>query len=387
MKTVVFVVSDLMTVRAFLLPHIRALAGKYQVHIIANSKLTDESRVTGIDNRVHYAPINRAISPLSDIRAIFRLMALFRSLKTDMVISLTPKAGLLSMISARLGGVPHRTHMFTGQVWKTMTGLRRICFRYLDNVLFRCTTFALIDSHSQREFLIDEGVIKSESSDVLCKGSVCGVNTTRFDSNHDERQRLRKQYSFAADDIVFLFLGRLKIDKGILDLARAFKALATKHNKARLLIVGPDEESLLPQIKQIIGENISSLNYEEYTETPEAYMSAADVFCLPSYREGFGSVIIEAAAVGIPAIGTDIYGIEDAIENGESGLIYSAGNVDELVDCMERLYESQDLRSKLGAYAHQRVCLEYSEEKLTSALVKFVEERFKSCNGSTLDKV
>jgi len=387
LKTIVFVVSELMTVDAFLLPHIRALSAKYQIHIVANARHSDALKETGIDAQVFYAPITRSIAPIADIRAIFYLILLLRRLEADMVISITPKAGLLSMLAACFKHTPHRIHIFTGQVWKTMTGFGRLFFKFLDKVLFYCTTYALVDSPSQRQFLLEQGIIKSQSCGVLCEGSVCGVDTERFSSNSEVRKKIRNQYSYVNGDVVFLFLGRLKKDKGILDLVNAFKGLVHSCPGARLLIVGPDEEDLLPDIKGIMGDDKSAFSYVEYTNTPEIYMSAADVFCLPSYREGFGSVIIEAAASGLPAIGTDIYGIQDAIKNEESGLIYPVGNVDELAACMMKLYESKDLRNTLGLYARQRVCQEFSEEKLTSALVSFVDEKFKSCERSALNQV
>ncbi len=379
MKTIVIVVSDLMTIKAFMLPHIRTLAEHFRVHIIANSS---ESKLPDYECQIHHASIQRAIAPLSDIKAIFSLVRLLNKLDADMVLSITPKAGLLAMLAAFLNRTPNRIHYFTGQVWKNMTGAKRKLFRFLDRVLFNCTTYALVDSLSQRQFLLQEKVINVESSTVLGKGSVCGVNTMRFSKNDTARQQIRSNYSIADDDIVFLFIGRLKRDKGVLDLVNAFKMMLEEHTKIRLLLVGPDEEQLLPEIESILCNEMSVFHYTGYTNVPEEYLSAADVFCLPSYREGFGSVIIEAAAAGLPAIGTKIYGIEDAIEDGKSGLMYTAGNINELVDCMTRLTTSDKLRADLGAYAQRRVVENFAEEKLTSALLDFVKERFKLCDGS-----
>ena len=386
-KTIVFVVSDLMTVHAFLLPHIRALSEKYQVHIIANSSDTESLKEAGLDTRVFYAPIKRSVTPFSDISAILCLIRLLRKLEADMVISLTPKAGLLSILAAYLNHTPHRVHFFTGQVWRTMTGIGRLLFKSLDKILFYCTTYALVDSPSQRQFLLEQGVIKSQSSGVLAKGSVCGVDTERFTSNTETRKQIRNKLFYNNDNVVFLYLGRLKKDKGILDLINAFKDMVHTCPNAKLLIVGPDEENLLPVIKELMGGSKSGFDYLEYTKTPEIYMSAADVFCLPSYREGFGSVIIEVAAIGLPTIGTDIYGIQDAIENNKSGLLYTVGNVYELTACMKKLYESKELRSALGGYAHQRICQDFSEDILMSALVKFINEKFKSCEKAALNDI
>lgn len=382
MKTIVIVVSDLMTVKAFMLPHIRTLSGKYRIHIIANS---DQSKLSECDCQIYHASIERSIAPCADIKAIVGLVKLLNKLEADMVISITPKAGLLAMMSAFLCRTPHRIHFFTGQVWKTMSGIKRGFFKLLDKLLFVCTTYALIDSPSQKKYLDEQGIVDLKSSVVLGKGSVCGVNTVRFSKNPETGIRIRRQYAIADDEIVFLFLGRLKKDKGILDLATAFKRLIQNHDKARLMVVGPDEENLFSQIKEILGDDVSAFNYAEYTNTPEDYLSAADVFCLPSYREGFGSVIIEAAAAGLPSIGTKIYGIEDAVEADKSGLMYTPGDIDELVICMQRLYESEDLRTDMGYYAQRRVTEDFAEEKLTAALLAFVDERFELCDNSQME--
>jgi len=377
-KTIVIIVTDLMMIKFFMLPHIKTLKEKYRVFIISNSKNIMTCGLSDYQSQIYHVPITREPDPFNDIRVLFNLLKLLKKLNADMVISLTPKAGLLSMMAAFIARTPHRIHFFTGQVWKTMSGFKREFFRFLDKILYYFSTFVLVDSHSQRKFLVEEGIIGKSLSAVLSSGSVCGVDTNRFRKNQESRNTIRKQYKISDNDIIFLYLGRLKRDKGVLDLATAFLRLIKNYENVYLMMVGPDEENLLEMIKSMMVPDVSSkFIYIEYTNNPEVYMSAADVFCLPSYREGFGNVIIEAAATKLPAIGTMIYGIEDAIEDGKSGLLYPMGNVDELYSCMKKLYDSPELRNKLGDYANQRAKNQFSEEILTSAMMEFVDKKFK----------
>ena len=243
----------------------------------------------------------------------------------------------------------------------------------------------MVDSHSQRKFLIEEGIISENSSTVLSNGSVCGVDTNRFRKSLESRNSIRKKYGISDNDVIFLYIGRLKKDKGVMDLVTAFIQMNKMYENVYLMIVGPDEENLLSEISTMKGLNVSSRYiYREYTNNPEVYLSAADVFCLPSYREGFGNVIIEAAAMMLPAIGTNIYGITDAIEDGKSGLLYPVGDVDGLFTCMEKLYSSPELRNKLGTYAYERAKNLFSEEILTSAMMEFVDKQFIQNNSTDM---
>ncbi len=384
-KTIVIIVTDLMMIKFFMLPHIKSLNKKYRVLIISNSENINTCGLNDYYPQIYHVPITRKPDPFNDIRVLFDILKLLKKLNVDMVISLTPKAGLLSMLAAFIARTHHRIHIFTGQVWKTMSGLKRELFKFLDKILFFFSTFVLVDSYSQRNFLVEEGIIRKGSSAVLSNGSVCGVDTNRFRKSLESRNSIRIQYGISDKDVIFLYLGRLKKDKGIMDLVTAYIHLNKMYENVYLMIVGPDEENLLSEINTMMGLDVSSRYiYIEYTNNPEVYLSAADIFCLPSYREGFGTVIIEAAAMKLPAIGTNIYGITDAIEDGKSGLLYPVGDVDGLFTCMEKLYGSPELRNKLGTYAYERAKNLFSEEILTSAMMEFVDKQFIQNNSTDM---
>ena len=184
---------------------------------------------------------------------------------------------------------------------------------------------------------------------MLNHGSIAGVDCERFKPDSSARAALRAELGIAADALVFLFIGRLKRDKGVLDLARAFAVLAREDAGCHLLIVGPDEDGLLPEIEQTCADCHARLHVAGLSAAPEHYMDASDVLCLPSYREGFPVTIIEAAAAGLPAIGSRIYGITDAIVEGETGLLFEAGNVQQLALGMRRLASDASLAQAHGA--------------------------------------
>jgi glycosyltransferase involved in cell wall biosynthesis len=170
---------------------------------------------------------------------------------------------------------------------------------------------------------------------------------------------------------VFLYLGRLKRDKGLLDLASAFGRAAAGRPELRLLVVGPDEDGIRGPMDRAAGAASSLARFVSYTDRPEDYMAAADVFCLPSYREGFGTTVIEAAAAGIPSIGSRIYGVVDAIEENVTGLLFTPGAVEELADCMLRVARDPELRGILGARARERVLRDFRADSITAELVGY----------------
>jgi glycosyltransferase involved in cell wall biosynthesis len=360
-----------MTMRAFIAPHLAAMQATYQVTAVANAA-GGEPRPVGPGVVFISIPIGRRISPLSDLIALARLVRLIRRSRFTAIQSLMPKAGLLAMLAGFLTRVPVRVHIFTGQVWVTRRGAARRFFKLMDRVTAACATHVLVDSPSQRDFLIAEGVVSAEKSRVLGKGSVSGVDASRFRPNPEARKAVRERLGLPGDAVVFLYLGRLTRDKGVLDLAAAFARVATAGRDLRLLVVGPDEDGLRSRMEEALGAAVARACFVGYTDRAEEYMTAADVSCLPSYREGFGVTVIEAAACGIPSIGSRIYGVTDAIEEGTTGLMFEAGKVEDLARCMVRLATDSALRRALGARARERALRDFRAESLVGDLQRYL---------------
>ena len=375
MKKVCIVVSTLFTAKAFLLDQIDHLSRRYEVTVAANvtHDATDDTLFRGTPVKLAHVPLERRISLASDWRALVVLYRVFRKGRFDAVHSFTPKAGLVAMLAGVAARVPVRTHTFTGQVWATRTGFARLALKTLDRLMVAGTTHVLVDSASQRAFLRGEGVLSENQGEVLARGSVSGVDVERFRPDAAARASTRVELSIPADAIVFVFVGRLGRDKGVIDLARAFESLARTEKNVYLVLVGPDEEGLEPAIKAAAAEAASRLRVVGMTDAPQRYLGAGDVFCLPSYREGFGSAVIEAAAAGLPAIGTRIYGIVDAIEDGVTGLLVPPGDTAALAAAMQRLASDEGARRTLGDAARRRALSDFSRENLTSAVMAFYE--------------
>jgi glycosyltransferase involved in cell wall biosynthesis len=358
-----------MTLRAFLAPQVAAMRESYAVTIVAN--LGDgELQTPGPGVDIVSVPIERRIAPWRDLMALVSLARLFRKSRFAGIQSVTPKAGLLAMLAGFVARVPVRVHIFTGQVWVTRRGAARWFLKLMDRVIARCATHVLVDSGSQRDFLIAEGVVSADRSRVLAKGSISGVDATRFKPDPQARRELRTQLGYREDDIVFVFLGRLNRDKGVLDLAAAFARLAAADDRLRLLFVGPDEDGMQDAMQHALGAASKRAGFVGDTDLPERYLAATDVFCLPSYREGFGTTIIEAGACGVPALGSRIYGITDAIEDGVTGLLFEPGNVRELAERMGQLARDPALRQRLGEKARAKALRDFPVSAVTTELVR-----------------
>jgi len=360
--------------RVFMHAHIEALANTYDVTLIAGGSREELSALFGNHIKTIHVNFSRKISLVSDITGLISLYEVFRHEKFDVVHSIMPKTGLLAMMAARLARTPHRIHTFTGQVWATKIGFGRLFLRWMDRVIVFCATHLLTDSFSQRDFLVEQKIGTADKITVLGKGSICGVDTNRFKFNPDVRARYRTELSIPLDSIIFIFLGRVTEDKGVKDLAHAFVAVNKQISNAYLLIVGPDENNIDPDLLAILGPCLSQYRRVGYTDRPEDYMSCADVLCLPSYREGFGSVIIEAASTGLPTVASKIVGVVDAIVNGETGILHEPRNLAQIEQALLLLATNETLHRTMADKAKIRAHAFFSQRFVVDEMTQFYKK-------------
>jgi glycosyltransferase involved in cell wall biosynthesis len=370
-----------MSVIAFMAPHIRALNTVANVEVLANTTDSTLLQQRGVDVAIEYLPLVRPISPWLDLKALWDLYWKLKRMRPLAVHTITPKAGLLGMAAAWLTRVPMRVHSFTGQLWVTRTGPMRWLLKSADKCIAVMATDVLVDSPSQLAFLIQQGVLTAKRGAVLGAGSICGVNTQRFCPSNNVRQAVRRELDTSTDAFVCLYLGRLNRDKGVLDLAVAFAKVASKYPKAELWIVGPDEANWFEEMKALLGNAMKQVKRVDFTLVPERFMQAADVFCLPSYREGFGSSVIEAAACGVPTLASRIYGLTDAVVEGQTGWMHEAGHVEELLALLDFVINNPNELKIKGSAARKYAEMVFAEEKITGAMLDFYVKHF---NETTL---
>jgi glycosyltransferase involved in cell wall biosynthesis len=372
MKKLCFVATIPDVVHSFLRGHIGASAKKWPVAIITNPERAE--LLQDLDARFIPLDIRRKVSPWRDLLVLIRLTQLFRRERFDLVHSIMPKTGLLAMLAAMLAGVPVRMHTFTGQVWANKRGWKRTALRMFDRLIVAFATHVLVDSPSQRDFLVSEGVLKPGQGIVIGHGSICGVDAHQFHPDAQLSGAVRTELDIGAGHTVILFLGRLNRDKGMLDLAAAFADIAARRPEVVLVLVGAEEDVPYVRVQEICGKYRDRLRRVNFTPDPQRYMAAADVFCLPSYREGFGQVIIEAAASGVPTVASRIYGITDAVEDGKTGLLFAAGDISALTKNLLVLIEDKTLRHNMGEAARVRALELFASGKITGELVELYEK-------------
>jgi glycosyltransferase involved in cell wall biosynthesis len=334
----------------------------YELFITGNgvSRFKDDyPYVTFIDNE-----ILRKTSVYYDIKALIKLTITCISIKPQIIHSIMPKAGLLSSVSGLIAFVPIRVHTFTGQVWATKKGISRSFYKFMDRLVFKLTTVCLTDSPSQSNYLAGNGfLVDGKPIQYLGKGSLSGVNLDKFDLNIvKERNVLRTELGIEENDFVYVFLARKSIVKGIKELIESFTKVAFLPN-VKLLFIGPDEsngylDELLLKHANIMDKIISL----DIVKNHEKYLAVSDVLCLPSSSEGFGSIVIEAAALGVPSIGFDIVGLSDSIEHDYSGVLVPFKDVDKFSEAMINLYQDKDRLEKLKFKARERVLKYFSAD-------------------------
>jgi len=320
-------------------------------------------------------PMARKAKPLRDLQALLTLVRLFKSKRFDLVHSSTPKAVLLTAIAGIIAQTPVRIHTFTGQVWVEMKGISREILRLCDWIIGHLNTQCYADSKSQRDFLVKERLVSASKIAVLGAGSVGGVDLERFKPKvfgEKSATAIRRELDISEQSFVILFVGRLTKDKGIRELVAAFLMLLSELKEIDLILVGPFEPERDPLPKEILEELSynSRIHVVGFSEQPEKYMAAADVFCLPSYREGFGSVIVEAAAMGLPSVASRVTGLVDAVVHGETGLLVQPKDVDALKHALRRMLSSPKIRHQMGRSARRRAIRDFDSRAINQLVVE-----------------
>lgn len=356
---------------------LRELSEKYEVIGIASpgEGLNEVADREGV--RVIAVPMERHISIMKDLKSLFQMMRVFRKERPAMVHSMTPKAGLICMISAWLTRVPVRIHTFTGLVFPTSKGLKRKILMITDRLTCACATHIIPEGEGVKNDLLNNGITKKPLR-VLGFGNVRGVDMDYY-SRRKEVLDVMREFKLRDESVfTFLFVGRIVKDKGVNELVYAFDKLFEVNKGIRLYMVGPDEEGLDPistQSREIIKSNPSiKLVGRKTGEELLAYYTASDCFVMPSYREGFPNTVLEAGALGLPSIVTDINGSREIIKEGENGLIVPPRDANSLFHAMQTILNENTDRNRMAINARQMIEDRFEQKYVRNCLYEFYDE-------------
>ena len=296
--------------------------------------------------------LEREISLLKDLKALYQVIRHLRKVKPDVVNFGTPKVSLLGMIAAKLLGVKNRIYTCRGFRFEHETGMKKTILVCMEKITARFAHKIICISNSVRDLGLDNGIFSASQSLVIHKGSSNGIDLKRFNPNQinaADSADLKKQLGYTETHFVFGFVGRLIDRKGIKELYEAFANLYRENDKLKLLIVGPVEESQISDLSLInnMQQHPGILLVGTQSNVP-LYLSVMDVFCLPAWWEGFGNVSVQAAAMGLPVIATDVTGSKDAVSKDFNGLLISPKSVSALQHAMQFLHEDEQKRQELG---------------------------------------
>jgi len=361
-----------MSLAAFCSGMLRVLSAKYEV-IALSSPDEDLARVADAEGvRAIAVPMERHIAVLKDIKALWSLARVFRKEKPTIVHSMTPKAGLLCMLAAWMTRVPVRIHTFTGLVFPTSTGLKRRILMFTDRMTCACATHIIPEGEGVKNDLLNYGITR-KNMEVLGFGNVRGVDM-EFYSRRPEV--LRKAQEIRKPVFTFVFVGRIVRDKGINELCEAFGRLS-ETEAVRLILVGPYEDNLDPiseRSRQMIQNNaaIESVG-AKVGDDLLAYYAAADCYVFPSYREGFPNTVLEAGAMGLPSIVTDINGSREIIVQGKNGVIIPSQDSEALYNAMLNMLKDSDAREEMAGNAREMIASRYEQGYVRKCLYDFYD--------------
>lgn len=325
--------------------------------------------------KTHYIELTREITPLKDISAVYKLYKFLKKEKPAIVHSHTPKAGIVGMMAAYFAGVPHRLHTVAGLPLMEATGLKRTMLNAVEKLTYRCATKVYPNSKGLRDFIIAQKFTKPSKLKIIGQGSSNGIDTSYFSITHFSEAEIlqqKKELHIPLTDFVFVFVGRIVKDKGINELVEAFVGLQSDLPEISLVLVGPFEDDLDPV-------SASTRNYIEthpkikevgFQQDVRRYLAFSNALVFPSYREGFPNVVLQAGAMGLPAIVSNINGCNEIVEDQINGLIVPKKDATALREAMLQLASSNLLISQLKEVSRSTITQQYERNKIWELLLE-----------------
>lgn len=362
-----------MSLTAFCSGMLKELSEKYEVVAVSapGDDLVKVAKLEGV--RTIAVSMERHISLTKDLKSLLSMICVFRKEKPTMVHSMTPKAGLICMLAAWFTRVPVRVHTFTGLVFPTASGLKRKVLMFTDKLTCACATHIIPEGEGVKNDLLNNGITKKPIK-VLGYGNVRGVDMEYYSRRPEVMEKARE---IKKDVFTFIFVGRIVRDKGINELCEAFDKLSGV-TTARLLLVGPFEDKLDPvseKTRAIIDNNPSIETIgPKFGDELLPYYAASDCFVFPSYREGFPNTVLEAGALGLPSIVTDINGSREIIIEGENGFIVPSHDSRSLFDAMIRIMKDRTARERMASNARDMVALRFEQGFVRRCLYDYYDE-------------
>lgn len=319
--------------------------------------------------------MTRKITPIQDLWAAWKLYKIFRKEKPFIVHTHTPKAGTLGMLAAFLAKVPHRLHTIAGLPLMEAQGGKRILLDFVEKLTYACATNIYPNSFGLKEIILKNKYTSADKLKVIGKGSSNGINTAFFDPNQysgESKSALRKSLGIKENDFVYIFVGRLVKDKGINELIRAFIGVASQFKDTKLLLIGPFESDLDPLQTETIAyinecDQVIALGWQDDVRP---YFSISDCLVFPSYREGFPNVVMQAGAMGLYSIVTDINGCNEIIESGENGVLIPPKNEGALQKAMEFYYQQRSDANSSPSKNREMIVNRYDQTKVWKAILE-----------------
>ena len=319
-------------------------------------------------------PLTRKITPLRDLNALYKLYILLRQQKPDIVHTHTPKAGIIGMLASYLAEVPIRLHTVAGLPLIEVTGFKRIILNFVEKLTYKCSTKVYPNSYGLKKIILNYRFTSENKLKVIGNGSSNGIDTSFFDPelfSIKEKEALKSNLGIKITDFIFIYVGRIVSDKGINELVAAFEKLSTENKKVKLLLVGPLEEELDSLQEKttttiINNKQIISVGYQNDVRP---FFSISNCLVFPSYREGFPNVVMQAGAMKLPSIVSDINGCNEIIVNGENGIIVPVKNISALKKEMQRLFEDISLFLELKSNSRSLIVARYEQDLVWRAIL------------------
>ncbi|OOG64591.1 glycosyltransferase family 4 protein [Flavobacterium sp. A45] len=346
----------------------------YEVTAISSDKENLERVGKSQNIPVYAVEMTRKITPWQDLKALWQLYRYLKKEQPLIVHTHTPKAGTIGMIASKMAGIPHRLHTVAGLPLLETNGSKRKLLNFVEKITYSCASKIYSNSKGLKNIIIQEGFCKPEKLKIIANGSTNGIDTQFFNPEKiatEDILDLKKSLGIKPEEFVFVYVGRLTGDKGINELLVAFQKITTQFNQAKLLLVGFFESELDPLRKESLLEieKNSQVIFVPFQKDVRPYYAVSDVLVFPSYREGFPNAVLEAGAMRLPSIVTNINGCNEIIEHQKNGILIPPKDCNALFTAMKEIITDTNLRNYLQQNARPMVVSRFEQIVVWEALL------------------